>query len=810
MSEFETAGAYSEYPLLTLRQTVVFPHQTTTLNVNRPRSIASVEAAAATADKIMVVVAQRNEEQDVPGPDSMFTVGTRVVIRSLVRVRGMLHVEISGIDRVRIDQVWIEAGDVSRRDAKSKEGRPEERKPAGGSTDREAAFLYRARITPLELRTDPSGMMRFVGHDLVECARHLVETKSPRQLPAFDELLENRTSSMHLLYGICWMMKLSWRFEQKVLEAESEGAAMAVVREQLSKIWKQDQARESHKASRSSLPGAVKSGSEDGAMSVEQQDYQNLRDRLDSLSLPPEVYKEVRQGLKRLSRLSSGSGEYESTRAHLELVADLPWRRYTTDDIDLEKAERLLNRDHYGLQEVKERILEQLAVMKLKATARAPILCFVGPPGVGKTSLGKSIAETLGRKFARESLGGLTDEGELRGHRRTYIGAMPGRIVQAIQRAESMNPVLLLDEVDKLGRDFRGDPAAALLEILDPAQNHTFRDNYLTVPFDLSQVMFIATANTLDTIPRPLLDRMEVLEVSGYSDEEKLHIARRYLLPRQVIEMGLSAGQVSVTDAALRRMVNGYTRESGVRELTRTIATVCRKVATKVARGQRTLPQIDEPELEELLGQPRFPTQEMLRKQFGPGVVAGLARTVVGGEVLYIEAVLLPETKDLTLTGQLGEVMKESARTAQNCVRSKWAELDLEKQALACGVHIHVPAGATPKDGPSSGIAIATALTSLYSHQPARRDTAMTGEVTLTGLVLPVGGIKEKVLAAHRVGIKQIVLPRGNERDLEEVPESVRASLQFVLVDRVEEAIAAAIPAFARRLRYLLDEIDDD
>jgi ATP-dependent Lon protease len=483
----------------------------------------------------------------------------------------------------------------------------------------------------------------------------------------------------------------------------------------------------------------------------------------------------------------------------LELVAELPWQTTTEDNIDLVEARKILDRDHYGLTKVKERIIEHLAVMKLNPVANAPILCFVGPPGVGKTSLGKSIAEALGRRFARESLGGVSDEAELRGHRRTYIGAMPGRIIQAVRRAGVRNPLLMLDEVDKLGRDFRGDPAAALLEILDPAQNHQFRDNYLNLPFDLSKVFFIGTANTLDTIPGPLRDRVEVLQVSGYSDDEKQQIARRFLLPRQLENTGLRADQVVLSDEMLLLLVRSFTWESGVRELERVIGTVCRKVATHFATGHQDPVVVDAEELGRMLGRPKYQHQEA-RKELAPGVAAGLAWTPVGGDVLYVEAVLLPGVKGgLTLTGQLGDVMKESAHAAQSLVRSQWAELNLEKQALESGVHVHVPAGATPKDGPSAGATIATALASLYSHQPVRADTAMTGEITLSGLVLPVGGIKEKVLAAHRAGMKQVILPKANEKDLSELPAMVREQLHFVFAEDVEQVVTTAIPNLSNR-----------
>jgi ATP-dependent Lon protease len=460
----------------------------------------------------------------------------------------------------------------------------------------------------------------------------------------------------------------------------------------------------------------------------------------------------------------------------------------------------VLDEDHYNLQEVKGRILEQLAVLKLNPNAKAPILCFVGPPGVGKTSLGQSIARALGRKFERMSLGGLHDEAELRGHRRTYIGAMAGRVIQAIRRAGVNNPVLMLDEVDKLGRDFRGDPAAALLEILDPAQNTTFRDNYLDLPFDLSKVFFITTANTLDTVPQPLLDRMEVLRLAGYSEEEKLHIARRYLLPRQLEQAGVKPEQLTISDDTMRRVIRRYTREAGLRQLERALGRLTRKVALRFAEDQTGPVTVRPEDLTEFLGPERF-FLEQLRRQLPAGVATGLAWTEAGGDVLYIEATLLPSGRGLTMTGQLGDVMKESATAARSWVWSHADELGIERGLFRrAGVHLHVPAGAIPKDGPSAGVAMATALVSLYTQSPVANDTAMTGEITLTGLVLPVGGIKEKVLAAHRAGIRQVILPKENEKDLRDVPESVRQEVHFVFAERMEEVLAAALPPLAERL----------
>lgn len=501
-----------------------------------------------------------------------------------------------------------------------------------------------------------------------------------------------------------------------------------------------------------------------------------------------------------MSRMSANAPDYQVTRTYLDVVLELPWNKSTEDVLDLERARQILDEDHYDLSDVKDRIIEHLAVMKLNPQAKSPILCLVGPPGVGKTSLGQSIARALGRKFERLALGGLHDEAELRGHRRTYIGAMPGRIIQAIRRAGVNNPLLMLDEVDKLGRDFRGDPAAALMEILDPAQNFEFRDNFLDLPFDLSKVFFITTANTLDTIPRPLLDRMEVLRLSGYSDEEKCQIALRYLIDRQTRESGLTSEQIEIPPETVMDVINRYTREAGVRELERMLGRICRKVATRFVSGETEKVVVRPEDLTEILGSERF-FPEKARQTLEPGVAAGLAWTESGGEVLYIEAVQLPEKNTLTLTGQLGNVMQESAKAAQSFLRSHAADFNLNREAINnSGVHVHVPAGAVPKDGPSAGVTMATALASLFSGFPARSDTAMTGEITLSGLVLPIGGVKEKVLAAHRAGIRRIILPKANEKDLRDLPDHVRDQMEFITAERLEEVLAAAIPELAESL----------
>jgi ATP-dependent Lon protease len=527
----------------------------------------------------------------------------------------------------------------------------------------------------------------------------------------------------------------------------------------------------------------------------EENEVEQLRQRLNETELPEEVRSELERELSRLQRLAPAAPDYQVLRGYLEFALELPWTATTTDQHDLIRAQEILNQDHFGLDDVKDRIIEHLAVMHLKPDAPSPILCFVGPPGVGKTSLGQSIARALDRRFERFSLGGVHDEAELRGHRRTYVGALPGRILQAMRRAGVRNPVVMLDEVDKLGRDFRGDPASALLEILDPAQNHTFRDHYLDLPFDLSRTFFICTANTLETIPGPLLDRMEILSLAGYSEEEKREIARQYLIPRQIEQTGLQPDQLSLSDTVLQRIISHYTREAGVRQLERTIGRMARKIARRVAMQEGLPTVIDVDDLDDLLG-PEAYRIEAVRQHLPAGVVAGLAVTATGGDVLYVEAQVLPGGKGLTLTGQLGEVMRESAEIARNLL---WAEasrfaIDVHRFEEN-GLHIHVPAGATPKDGPSAGIAMATALTSLLANRPVRTDTAMTGEITLAGLVLPVGGVKEKVLAAHRAGLQRVILPKANAKDLRKLPSDVYNEMEFIFVERFAEVIHAAIPA---------------
>jgi ATP-dependent Lon protease len=532
--------------------------------------------------------------------------------------------------------------------------------------------------------------------------------------------------------------------------------------------------------------------------SGEKAEAEQVRERLEKADLPDDVRKEAVRELKRMEALPQSAPDFHVIRTYLEYILDLPWHKSSEEKLDLGEARKILDEDHYGLEDIKERILESLAVVKLRPDSKSPIICFVGPPGVGKTSLGRSIARALGREFDRLSLGGMRDEAELRGHRRTYIGAMPGRIIQSLRRVGVNNPVMMLDEIDKLGNDFRGDPASALLEILDPAQNNTFRDNYLDLPFDLSKVFFIATANQLGPVPMPLRDRMEIIQLVGYSDREKLNIAKQYLVPRQITENGLSPDQLEITDDAINLLTGRYTREAGVRQLERTIGNLARKVALKVAEGQAQKVTISADEIKGYLGGPKFYPEEA-RTELPPGVATGMAWTEMGGEVLFIEATLLPGGSGLTLTGQLGDVMKESAQAARSYLWSHAAEFGIDPDIIKHnGVHLHVPAGAIPKDGPSAGVTMASALASLYTGRRVRSNTAMTGEITLSGLVFPVGGIKEKVLAAHRAGIRRIILPQRNESSVEEIPEDVRAELEIVRATWISDVLKAALEESAR------------
>jgi ATP-dependent Lon protease len=769
-------------PVLPIKNTVLFPNLLMPLSVGRAKSNAAIQAALATESKEILIVTQRDSAVEIPTPSDLFPTATKAVIKRFGRgTTGKFEILVQGIERVAL-------------------------------SDFEGEDYLFAGYTPIPLPTDESPELEALQLEVVELASKALKYASV-ELPAeFTRMIAEHADPLQMSYLLASVLSMDVHLEHSLLSAETRAEALRIVHAHLS-----------HEVQIMEIRGNIASQAQN-EMGKEQREYflrqqlkaiqkelgtgnegeselDLLRERLKAAELPEEVRKEADREMSRLERLNAQAPDYNVGRTWLETILELPWTKSSESTIDIAGARQVLAEDHYGLKEVKERILEHLGVLRLNSAAKAPILCFVGPPGVGKTSLGQSIAKSLGRKFERLSLGGMHDEAELRGHRRTYIGAMAGRVIQAIRRAGTNNPVLMLDEVDKLGRDFRGDPAAALLEILDPEQNKTFRDNYLDLPFDLSKVFFVMTANTLETIPQPLLDRMEVVRLAGYSEEEKLEIARRYQVPKQLKEAGLSTELCALSDEALRLIISRYTREAGVRQLERAIGRVMRKIALKVAEGDPNPVTIQKAELTEMLGPERF-SPEQARKNVPAGVSTGLAWTEAGGDVLYIEAALLKDGKGLSLTGQLGDVMQESTKIAQSYIWSHAAEFGIDQAMFRrYGIHVHVPAGGIPKDGPSAGVTMTTALTSLYTGLPVRSDTAMTGEVTLSGLVLPVGGIKEKMLAARRLGIRRVIIPKQNEKDLRDLPADARAEMEFIFAEHVHEVLRAAIPGIGENGR---------
>jgi ATP-dependent Lon protease len=769
-------------PVLPLKSAVLFPYLLMPLSAGRPASIAAVEAALATESKEILIFTQRDADLDSPTKDDLYSIGTKAVIRKMNRSgEGHLELMVLGMERVTLLKV-----------------------------DSSEPYL-KGRAVPLLLPDDKGPEIEALQGALVELAGEALTLAQPNTPQELRGLLATNDDPLRLTFVLSAMFGLDAEKAQSLLEAPSRAEGLRMMhrylmhevqvlelRNKITTEARTEMSKEQHDYLLRQQMRAIQQelGEKDG----EQAEAEQLRERLEKADLPEDILKEAKRELDRLEKLPPSAPDYNVIRTYLDYVLELPWTKRTEDSLDIAKARHVLDEDHFGLKDVKERILEHLGVLKLNPNAKAPILCFVGPPGVGKTSLGQSIARALNRKFERMSLGGLHDEAELRGHRRTYIGALPGRVIQAMRRAGANNPVLMLDEVDKLGHDFRGDPAHALLEILDPEQNKTFRDNYLDLPFDLSKVLFVTTANALDTIPRPLLDRMEILRLAGYSEEEKLEISKRYLITKQLKEAGLTAEQCILPDETVQKIISGYTREAGLRRLERAIGGVTRKVALRFAEGATGPFTVTLPELEEMLGPEPF-NQEEARRDLPPGVATGLAWTETGGDVLYIEGTLLPDGKGLTLTGQLGEVMQESVKAAQSYIWSHASDFDIEPSVFkTSGVHVHVPAGAIPKDGPSAGVTMATALTSLYTKLPARSDVAMTGEITLTGLVLPIGGIKEKVLAARRAGIHTVIMPKANQKDLRDLPEEVRKEMQFIFASRVEDVLQTAIPQLSERM----------
>ncbi len=762
----------AELPVLPLRDLVIFPFIIAPLMIGQERSIKLVEDALA-GDKMVALVAQREPVED-PTPEQLYEMGTAAMIGRMLRLPdGTLRLLVQGVSRVRLGEYTQTEPYLRARSTKAEETVSHGVEVEGLMRGVQALFARVGAIAP------------YVPEELVVASNNIT---SPGQLADFiaanlNLRLEERQELLETLDAVERLQKLTQMLNRELEVLEIGSRIQSQVRSEMDKTQRQYLLREQLKAIQKELGEAGEGG-----------EIEELRQRVEAANLPEQAKKEADRELNRLSTMNPAAPDYAVTRTYLDWMLELPWNVSSEDRLDIEYARQVLDEDHYDLERPKERILDYLAVRKLKGSdMRGPILCFVGPPGVGKTSLGQSIARALGRKFIRMSLGGIRDEAEIRGHRRTYVGALPGRIIQNLRTAGTNNPVFMLDEIDKVGMDFRGDPSAALLEVLDPAQNNTFEDNYLDVPFDLSKVMFITTANVLDPVPPALRDRMETLELAGYTDEEKLHIARKYLVPKELEANGLRAEQVEMGDDVLSAIVSGYTREAGVRNLQREIATVFRKVARKIAEGQQPPIRVDAGRLEDYLGPIRF-RHTVAEEQDEVGVVPALAWTEVGGEVLLVEASLLPGHGNLILTGKLGDVMQESAKAALTYARSRAAQLGVPTDFYEhTDLHVHVPAGAIPKDGPSAGIALATAIVSAMTRRPVRKDVGMTGEITLRGKVLPIGGMKEKILAAARAGAHTVIVPEENESFLTEVPEAVRQSLRIVLVSHMDQVLDVAL-----------------
>jgi len=785
-----------ELPILPLRGLVVYPQTAVPLTIGQPRSIRLVDDSM-TGDKLIGLITSHDPDLENPGPQDLYEVGTVAIIHRMFRAPdGTIRLLVQGISRFRTNEFTATDPYLKARVTLAPEAMDEGLETEALARNAREQFTHIAEMIPsfprelvasISAIDDPIQIVYTIANfqrmDLAE-AQTLLE---------IDSINEKLRRLVGILVRESEVLELGQKIQN---EARSEIEKMQheyFLREQMKAIQRE-----------------LGEGDEQAA------DVDEFRKRIDASKMSEEVEKQARRELDRLSRLPTAAAEYGVIRTYLDWLVSLPWGETTQDNLNIPHARQVLDQDHYGLEDVKERILEFLAVRKLRmerATAlhrpeteqtdfirrerEGVILCFVGPPGVGKTSLGQSIARALGRKFVRISLGGIHDEAEIRGHRRTYIGAMPGRILQALRRVGTMNPVFMLDEIDKLSSDFRGDPGSALLEVLDPEQNSEFRDNYLEVPTNLSQVMFITTANQLETIPGPLLDRMEIIRLAGYTENEKVEIAKHYLIPRQLKENGLLPDEIVFTGGAIQTVIRNYTREAGVRNLEREIGGVCRKIATQITEKQDSQieREIDSDNVRQLLGRQRFHgNEEVALRTSQPGVATGLAWTSVGGEVLFIEATQMPGSKNFLVTGSIGNVMQESARAALSFTRSHAKELDIDPGFFEkTDIHLHIPAGAQPKDGPSAGVTMATALVSLLTGRPVHSDLGMTGEITLRGQVLPIGGVKEKVLAAHRAGLKKVILPKLNEPDLEELPDEVRNELQFILAERVDEVLANAL-----------------
>lgn len=757
-----------QLPVLPSEDMVLFPHMVVPWIVEPPHLVKMIDDALATDRTIVVALSKKEKDSDT---DMLHEIGTMgIILRMMKNEEGHAKLIIQGASRVRLKEItsqepYLKAIIEPVHDQVEKDLEVE-----AMVVNLRQAFSKMLDLSPnlpaelgaIVMNIDDPGALA----DIAITHLNINSTIKQEVLEILD-VRKRMKKALEILSGQLEIMKLGNKIQTQVKDKVEQTQKEFFLREQMKAIQK-----------------------ELGETDAVPDELSELEEKIKARNLPEDALKEAERELKRLSRMHPSSSEYSVARTYLEWIIDIPWNEETEDDIDLSKAEKILNKDHYKLTKIKTRILEYLAVRKLKPDSKGTIICFAGPPGTGKTSLGKSIARSIGRKFQRIALGGTHDEAEIRGHRRTYVGAMPGRIIQAIKKAGVRNPVIMLDEIDKLGADFRGDPSSALLEVLDPEQNSTFTDNYLGVEFDLSNVIFLATANMLETIPGPLLDRLEVLELSGYTMDEKTVIARKYLLPRQLEAHGLKKrGSVSIDKKTLQKVVSSYTREAGVRNLEREIAKLCRKVARKVAEGDTETAVIRINNIQDYLGTEKY-FSEVAERTSIPGVATGLAWTPVGGDILFIEATSMPGAGKLILTGKLGDVMKESATAALSYIKSRHEVFNIDPLLFnKIDIHLHVPSGAIPKDGPSAGVAISMALLSLFRDKPVRSDVAMTGEITLRGLVLPVGGIKEKFLAAHRAGIKEIILPKRNEKDLDELPEQVRDFLTFHPVSNIDEAV---------------------
>jgi len=762
----------STLAVLPLKDTIVFPGSLTPLAIGQERSVRLIDDVVGDEPRIVALVTARGDEVEEPSWDDLYEIGTAAIVDKMIKVPdGTLRVLVRGLERVRLerrlqDEPYLVGEFTTVPDVLVESDEVE-------ALSRNVQTLFQRIIElvpylPEELQLalanveDPSALCNFVASLL------RIKTEEKQQLLELADVEARLRELLRLLNRELELLELGSKIQSQMQSEIEKGQREFFLRQQLKAIQE-----------------------ELGEGDEQQAEVAELRARIDEAELPEDAHKAAARELSRLEKLPPAAAEYGVIRTYLDWILMLPWTKTTEDNLELEHARQVLDEDHYDLDKVKERIVEFLAVAKLKRDVSGPILCFVGPPGVGKTSLGKSIARALGREFVRISVGGVRDEAEIRGHRRTYVGAMPGTIIRALRDAEAKNPVFLIDEIDKMGSDFRGDPASAMLEVLDPEQNKTFRDHYLDLPFDLSQVLFICTANQVETIPPPLLDRMDVIQLSGYTEEEKLGIARKYLVPKQLEAHGLTADRVEFDDDALRLVIREYTREAGVRNLERQIAALCRKAARAIAEGEEGTIRIGEERARDWLGPRRFPG-EVRKRTADPGVATGLAVTSVGGDVLFIEATAYPGDGKLKVTGQLGEVMQESAQAAYSWVRAHADQLGLDPDWFTKqDIHLHVPAGAVPKDGPSAGVTMATAIVSLVRGEPVSDRVGMTGEVTLTGQVLQIGGVREKVLAAQRAGLEKVVLPHENEADLEDLPEEAK-QLEFVLADTVEDVLAAA------------------